>query len=369
VTINADKYAKLFRYIFLALVYVIVCLVVLDTFMDVNGFRGDSERFGFNRMMTYSAERPFAYRILTPIIVNAVVAVIPQSVISSLDKDLLKDSRLLKYVAVTENWDAESSARYHITYFYLFLCLVVTVIALRKLTKLVYDFPAPVTDFAPALAMLLLPMTFVHGGYMYDFPELMFLVMLLVFMLQSRWRLYYLLFPLSLLNKETGILTILLFAALKYKAMPKATFWRHIAAQVLIGVPILVVIRLLFADNPEPTGHLRILTNLGFWINPLSYFKFAEIYAPLLGVPRGGNVITLFLIAFALAYRWREKPMQIRRLFWLPAIVVLPLFLFWGNRDEIRVLAPLFPSIYLLGLHTLYRLYDSFVQSGRATSG
>jgi len=359
-TINIDKYSNLFRYTFIALVYIIVSLIVLNTFMDLNGFRGDSERFGFNRMMTYSAERPFAYRILTPVIINNLVSIIPESVISSLEKDLLEDSELLRYVKVTENWDAENSARYHLTYFYLFLCLLITVFALRKLTKLVYNPPAAVLDLAPALAMILLPMSFIHGGYMYDFPELMFFVISLVLIMQSRWWLFYLIFPLAILNKEMGFFIIFFFPALKYKEMSKAVFWRHITTQLLIGIPIIIIIRIMFADNPDPTGHMLILTNLGFWINPLSYFKFYEIYAPLLGVPRGGNIVSLFLVAFAALYKWKEKPIEIRRLFLISAIVMLPLFLFLGNRDELRGLALIFPAIYLLGVHTLHQLYSGF---------
>ncbi|HHI02241.1 MAG: hypothetical protein DRP51_04285 [Candidatus Zixiibacteriota bacterium] len=357
--LRVDKYSSHFRYIFLALLYFVVCLVVLNTFMDLNGFRGDSERFGFNKMMTYTAERPFAYRVLTPVLINGIVSLIPESAIAKLEKDLLHDSNLLRYVDVTENWDAVLSAKYHLTYFYLFLCLLIAIYALRKLTGIICNPPAAVLDFAPALAFIFLPMTFIHGGYMYDFPELMFYIVTLVLILKSRWPLYYLIFPLAVLNKEVGFFIILFFAVLKFREMPKPVFWRHIAAQLIIGLAILVFIRILFADNPEPLYSSRIITNLLFWINPLSYFKFYETYAPLLGIPRGGNIISLFLLIFAVLYKWKEKPVQIRTLFKYSAIVMLPLFLFLGNRDEIRGLALLFPLIYLLAVPTFIGLYNN----------
>lgn len=357
--LQIDKYSNHFRYIFLALLYFIVCLIVLNTFMDLNGFRGNSERFGFNKMMTYTAERPFAYRVLTPVLINSAVSLIPESVISKLEKDLLFDSNLLRYVHVTENWDAAASAKYHLTYFYLFICLLITIFALRKLTRIIYDPPAAVLDFAPAPALILLPMTFIHGGYMYDFPELMFFIVAFVLILRSHWPLYYLIFPLAVLNKEMGFFIILFFAVLKFKEMPKPVFWGHIAAQFIIGLAILIFVRILFADNPEPLHSVRIFTNLLFWINPLSYLKFYETYAPLLGIPRGGNIILLFLLIFAISYKWKEKPIQIRTLFKFSAVLMLPLFLFLGNRDELRGLALIFPSIYLLGVHTFYKLYSS----------
>jgi hypothetical protein len=364
--IDLDQHAGKFRYLFLILLYLIACLIVINIFMSLYGFRGDSERYGFTKMMSYSAEKPFCYRALTPIIINGLTNIIPDSFLSTLEKDLLKDSELLKYKKDQNIRDIEISVKYHLTYFYMFLCLAAIIFLARSLTRLVYNPPQVVVDTAPFAALILFPMTFIHGGYMYDFPELMFFLLGLLFALRSSWLGYYLILPLAVINKETGILLIVYFIALKFKDMPRNKFWIHLIIQLIIGSILLILIRYLFSGNPDPTVEFRLWTNLKFWLNPLSYLKFTEIYAPLIGVPRGGNIIILALLAFAVLYRWKDKPILIRKLLIYSAIVIIPIFLYYGNRDELRTLTVLFPPLYLLGVHTAWKLYDNL---NRKTAG
>jgi len=363
-SINLERYSSQFRYLFLIFIYFIVSLMVLNTFMDRVGFRGDSPRYGFSRMMSYTAEQPFCFRVLTPLIINGAYGLFPDSFIENIEKDLTEDSSLLRYIRDIEDFDAELSAKYHLTYFYLFFSLMLIVFFLRKLTLTMFDAGSLTIDLAPAVAMLFLPLILLHGGYIYDFPEIMFFLMGLVFLLKKNWVGYYLILPLAVLNKATGIFIILYFIIVNFEKKKTGGFWLHLVVQLLITIPIIAAVRIILSDNPDPIMPFRLWTNVKFWLDPGSYVKFYEIYAPLLNVPTGANFIFLAFTIYLVLYRWKEKRRLIRRLFLWPFLVMIPVFLYFGNRDEIRSLTPIFPGLYLLGFAAITGLYRRLHKKG-----
>jgi len=363
-SINLERYSSQFRYLFLIFLYFVVCLTVLNTFMDRVGFRGDSPRYGFSRMMNFTAEKPFCYRVLTPLIVNSIYDLFPDDLIGRIESDLTEKSGLLRYMQTAKNFDAELSAKYHLTYFYMFISLMIMIFFLRKLTMILYDSRALHIDLTPAVAMLFVPLIFLHGGYMYDFPEIMFFVMGLVFLLKKNRVGYYIVLPLAVLNKGTGIFLILYFIIINFDNRKSRNFWIHLIVQSLIAGFIIVAVRMMLAGNPDPSVSFRLWTNLKFWLNPGSYVKFHEIYAPLIGVPTGANIIFLVFAIYLIMYRWKEKRRLIKRLILWPFLAMIPIFLYFGNRDEIRSLTPVFPGLYLLGFSTITMLYRKFNNKG-----
>jgi hypothetical protein len=355
--LDPERLATAFRWAFLTLVYVIVAAVVLDAFMERWGFRGDAPNHGFVHMLDHTAHQPFVYRVLSPTVVNVGAALVPATAQRSWRPWLLRETPLLRYRAPFESWNPDKALKWHIAYGYLFLCLVAALFAVRALTRAVTPVTPLFADFAPAVALLLLPLTFLRGGYFYDFPELLFLFLCTLCAATARWLPYYALFVLAILNKESNVLIVMIFAAFAASRLPRRQWLTHVACQVAVGAVLVAALRVAFRDAGGGATQAWFPLNVLFFLSPEWYAKFFAPYAPLIPVPRGINGISLALVAFAVLWRWREKPLEFRRLFLLSAAVTFPLYVLFGFLDEIRALSLVFPAIYLLGCHTVDDLY------------
>ena len=348
------------RWGLLCLVYVIVSALVLNTFMERWELTTDSQGNGFLGYVNRTAARPWIYRVLTPSLVNAAFEAIPPQARRALEPLVMERSHLLKFPRIrnTPAWTPEVAIKYHLTYLFLFTCLITGLFAYRLLTGALFAPPAAFQDFAPALGLLLLPLTFLHGGYLYDFPELMFMGLVLVCIVQRRWWLYYPLFLLAVLNKEADVLLILFFVAATVQSMPRGRFLAHVAAQCVLGIAVFMVVHRMYAGRPGNVMQFHLATNLRFLAEPRNYLRVFDVYAPMIPVPRGFNILTLLFVAALVGHRWREKPPFLRRLFVLSTAAAVPLFLCGGFKDELRNLSLMFPAIYLMGCHTLHEVYE-----------
>jgi len=355
--ISKQRLAAAFRWILLTAVYVFTAAFVLNAFMVQWGFRGENSPFGFERLLDHSAERPYVYRVLSPTVINAVAAVIPETLVADGRKWLLDESPLLRYKRPGESWSVEKSKKWHVAYFYLFACLLGILVAARVLTRAVCDVTPLFADFAPSVALLFLPLTFHFGGYLYDFAELALMLLCLLALVKSRLIWFYPVYLLAILNKESNVLISFFFLAVMYDALPRKKLLAHFAAQVTIGALIVLALRIAFLDNGGSQALLSFPLNVLFWSSPKAYWSFITPYAPLILVPRGANLISLFLLAFMVLWSWNQKPGAVRRLVLLSAACNLPLFLLFAFLDEIRNLSITFPAIYLVGCHTVNDVY------------
>jgi hypothetical protein len=355
--ISKQQLAAAFRWILLTAVYVFTAALVLNAFMSQWGFRGENSPFGFERMLSYSAERPYVYRVLSPTVINAAAAMVPDVLVADRQTWLLEESPLLRYRQPQESWSVEKSVKWHVAYFYLFACLLGVLYAARVLTRSVYDVTPLFADFAPIVALLFLPLTFHFGGYLYDFAELALMLLCLIALVKSRLTWFYPLYLLAILNKESNVLISVFFFAVMYDALPRKRLLAHCAVQVAAGALILLALRIVFLDNGGSQALLSFPLNLLFWLSPSAYWNFITPYAPLIPVPRGANLISLFLLVFLVSWAWSHKPGAVRRLVLLSAACNLPLFLLFAFLDEIRNLSITFPAIYLVGCHTVHDVY------------
>jgi hypothetical protein len=357
----SGRAARAFVSLFLVFIYLAVSSLVLHVFMDqwelVSGNRGN----GFLGLVDRTAVKPWIYRVLTPGIVNATTAAIPPTVKQAIAPLVMTRSHLLPYPKFrdTPDWTLDNAIKYHVAYFFMFACLFASLYAFRAATAAVFSPPRAWSDFAPAIATLLLPLTFLRGGYMYDFAELLLMGLATLFLARGRWWLFYPVLVLAILNKESNVLLVLFFAAFAWDRMPRRALFLHLGAQTLLGVGLVVALRQIYAGAPGLTMQFNLWRNLAFLLKPSSYFMFVDVYAPMIPAPRGFNLLTLALLAFLVGWRWREKPVALRRLLVLTAIFNLPLFLFGGYTDELRNLSFVFPAIYLLGFDTLFGVYSA----------
>ena len=354
-----QRLAPFFRFGILALVYTFAASASLQRFMTSYGFRGDQQGWGLERMIDGTAHRPFAYRVLSPTLIRAASSVVADRIPGRVRQFLVEESPVLRLRNASEytGWDYSRALHLHIAYVYVFLCFVGIGVAARYLLLSAGFRRSAFVDFAPGVAVLMLPITFVNGAYVYDAPELLLLTLATALLLQQRWRWYYPVLVLAILNKESDALLAFSFLAITWKTLESRAFWRHSAAHVLVCGGVLFAVRYALHDRPGSTVWTMLQTNLQFWSDPRSYFLVFSGPTPLIPVPRGANVVNLFLALFAVAAWWREKPSWLRRLIPVMFAINLPLLLLFCMHDELRNLSLTFPGMFIALCLTLQRVY------------
>jgi len=339
------------RWLLLLLAYMLAAQTVIAAFMNNYGFRGDDERYGFQAMISGTAHRPFVYRVLMPVLVNAASALVPTPVQERLvaaARDKLVEHELV------HGGDSQLAFKKLCTYMVLFVTLMLLPVGLRALAQVAYG-PSLLADLSPPIAMLFLPLACSEGAYMYDFPEILLATWCLILLARGRLAPYYAVFILALLNKESSALWLAFFIAFYSSRMARRKVLVHLVMQVGLAVLISAAVRWNFRDNPGGPVEVHLIANLRAFAGLLPFIDLGDPYAPFLPAPEGVNIVVLFLIAFLCLSWWGEKPQEFRRALSYLFVAILPLWLLFGFRGEIRVFFPLFPVVYILALHTLSR--------------
>jgi hypothetical protein len=350
------------REAFVLLIYMAVSASVLNTFMQTRSFREGSTEFGFTKMLDGSADRPYVHRQLVPIIANYAAGLVspeaqPAFVERYLDpyrlKQLYFEKSKYHMKQTVEVWSPGYAIKYHIVYLILFLSLLGTLYCLRALIPYVCPRENPLTPFVPVLFILLLPLSFMHGSYYYDFVELLFLSLLLLTAIKGYYAWWLLFLPLAVLNKESNILVPFLYVVIMVGNSSKWRSRLFIVFSFILSMGIYYFIKHKYSLNPGGTVMWQLRKNIDFWLNPETYFLWHDFYAPMILFPRGLNIILLAVLASLLFWQWGEKPLFAKRLFVVAMLINIPLFILFCWQDEMRNLSFLFLPVYLLIVNTL----------------
>jgi hypothetical protein len=351
---------RLWLFAFRTALYLIVAAIVLNTFMTRWGFRARSPRYGFKALITYSAHRPFAFRALTPGVINGVTALFPASRLKDLvEWDLTRPQGDHPSLSAHRRfgWGGHPLPEQYVAYLILWAVAFLLLVAIRRLTRLATGYPDAFVDWAPVAALLVLPLSFSRGGYVYDFPELLLATTAIGLLLERRWLLYYACFTLACLNKETAILLVVYCLALHWERLPRRALLTHAGAHAMLGLPILAWQRFTFAPNPGGNAEFQLWENVRFLLSAEPWTRFWDPYGPLLPFPGPFNVLSIVLVSAAVFLFWREKPRRLRGAFVAMMSVLVPLLILYGTLDEVRNLSLVFPVAYLLACDTTARLY------------
>jgi hypothetical protein len=364
----AARLGRVFRLVFLVLVYHLTASYVLQSFMQRHAFRGDLPRYGLELVVNGNADRPVAYRVLSPFIVREVSEVLAKVADPS---RLLGSSAVTRYAAPNETWTPIKALHFHVAYVLTYLSLIGVLIAARWILAMGGIGRPTLRDIAPPLALLFIPFTYVHGAYIYDAPELLFLLLCTGFAMRGRWTWYYALLPLAILNKESNLFLGASAVALAAPSLASRDVLRplikHGALHAIIGFPIVLLVRSAVAGNPGSGAEFWFPSNVHFWLDPRSYFRFESGPAPLIPVPAGANVIVMTLAVSGIFAYWSRKPAWLKRLLLGSALVQLPLMLLFCFHDELRNLSLLFPAFFLAACHTYAYVNDTTNQIGTGT--
>jgi len=331
------------RALVLGLLYYTVASIALGAF--VSRWRmGDSYVTSmFSKTLAFENPRPQVYRVLTPLVIRAVSAAVPCAV-----GDVLAGrSDVIRARYGIERGD---DLEYAVAYYLLFACLVGSMLAWRSSIATVIGGPVWVRDLTPVLAMLLYPMSFMRGGYIYDAPALFLSSACLLAFLRRQWWWFYVLFALAVLNKESEIVLPVWFLATYLDDRDRRSLAGRGLFSAAIGLAVIIVVRTAFAGHTGPPYEVNLRQNLEFLADPGSYALVFDLHAAALPVPLGLNLINLAILSSVLLSTFGRLPAVATRAFVLTAAAMVPLWLLFGYQDELRVFTAAFaPWTVILG--------------------
>jgi hypothetical protein len=311
-----------------------VALFVLAFFLRTSGV-GTHGPAKVERILAGTADRPYVYRVLLPMVANALSPLVPESVALRLGatSEIIIGEDVFDRNLNGANYPSQVILILAMMYLSLAGFAVTTWYALRHFgygVRLQYAMP-PV--------LLLGSLIFFDFGYVYDFSTLFFFWLALMLMACRKWSWYFLVLALGTLNKETMILLLPVFVLYYWPRIPRRSFFVLSALQLGIYSMLQGVVRLAFLDNPG--GSFR-------WNLPQQLAAFQGIAAnsPTMFLSWGA---ALAIMAVLTAHRWRNKPYFLR-----VALVVLPclsvLYMLGGYPQEIRVMLESYPVVAILML-------------------
>ena len=351
---KTDYLHRHFHYLLIFSLYLITSSITTHLYLEKFG---KDISISTSQIMKFEAARPFAYRILTPSLLNWIDSHTPHNIknkITQKSNGSPRDIRAIKQYS----WHDSNVFLFILSYLFIATSLVLLQILWRHLLKRTIKLGKPSYDLAPALAILLLPMTFVKGAYIYDFPELIFATFCLIFFLEKKWIAYYITFSIACINKETSVLLGAWFLPLLLQKEFKS-FAKHTAIHCILGLPILFSIRYHLSDLPGEAAQFNFYRNIEFWTSKYPWIRFEHLYAFNLPTPRTFNIINIILIVFPLSIYWRKLNAEMKRTFVASTASIFPLFLLFGLEDEVRVFMIALPSFFVLYTQALSLFYKN----------
>jgi hypothetical protein len=169
----------------------------------------------------------------------------------------------------------------------------------------------------------------------YDIATTMFFALSFGLLARGKFNLYYLIFVIASINRETTFLLSLFFIVYFFGKIPFGQYLFGVIYQGLAYLIVKIIIMSIYANVPGTPLQWRpfeVIT--GYVDKPVWFAVFFLIFF-------------LILLAFSV-YQWNDKPMFLRVAFCTIFPVQLILHILLGYSYEIRVFAEIFPIIFML---------------------
>jgi hypothetical protein len=196
-------------------------------------------------------------------------------------------------------------------------------------------------DFARVLALgILYPLSWNSLGlnrmyFPFDLPGVALFTLALVLLAERRWGLFYAVFALATLNRETTWLLTFILLAVEWGRLPVRTLVAHVVTQALIWTLIKFTLAHAFPGGPQFAN--MVSKNVETWTGMLTFSRAGLRDLLKLLLMFGG----LWLLVPVL---YREQPRFIRRALWTFPIFILPMLVV-GTIDEARLYAEWVPLV------------------------
>ena len=187
----------------------------------------------------------------------------------------------------------------------------------------------------------------------YDLASVMFFTLSLALLANRKYWLFFVIFPIATLNRETTILLTGFFALYLWNKLPRRVWIGGTLYQAIVYILIKLAVNRYFA-------HLPGMTFDWAWREVLIVYWHRYMLTGLI------LLIMLALLYFILK-QWKKKPEFLRAAFLLifPALVVIHLLI--GQAFELRVLGEIFPVTVMLAMYPTRSSKDESVSSEIST--
>jgi hypothetical protein len=316
----------------------------------VNGY----DRAEFHDMVAGTAYRPFVTRALMPWAIRAFVAATPEKVKNAIEHNALTDRlKQTSFVSRELQW-TPYCYEYLVAFFLSVFCLVAFSHVCASLWQFFFTPARPYAEVCSIVALLGLPPFFKYYSYIYDFPSLFLYTLCLYLMAKRKWWVYFPVFVLACISKETAALLPFVFAFyyIAHHRDDRARYWSILTGQVLLAVFIRGVIAYVYRDNPGAAVE----------------FHFIDHNSALLASPYSVQTLATYVLLFAaVMYQWRTKPWFLRA----AVSMLVPLLvscLFFGFLDELRDYYEIYAAALMLGAASFLRLLGHPITTSAPTS-
>ena len=301
----------------------------------------DYSRAKFHDMVQGNAYRPFVYRALFPTIVRTVSAAIPGS-IHQYAEDFVIETPFIGNKFRLFNWEPEHSIEYFVAGLLMYLCFFGFSLLCKKLAEKTTPCSPVMLEILPFMALIGLPPFFRYEMYIYDPPQLFLFTTMLYLMLTERFKMYLLLFPLAVFNKETSLLLIFQFVFYFRHRVRMNTLITYAGIQSIFYVSIKFALTIIFAENPGSFVEFHLLDyNIP---QLMEGYSFPDVLA---------FISLIFLITFE--FFRKNEFLRLSISFVIPIFVLALLF---GVIDEFRAYYEFYPSAFCLSCDTIFRFYQ-----------
>jgi hypothetical protein len=305
---------------------------------------------GFAAMVDGTAERPFVYRRLVPEILNAMNALVPAKV-----QDKLFELHSKEGVREVEKYSASplSASRVYFLRFYSEMYLDVGFIFVGLLLAyrlgLHFGYSRPIALLA-AISVFLVTAYF-GAGYIYDYPELAWMLLAVWAAAKLDWWWLLPITALATYNKESFLFYLVtLYPFLRSRTSTKLATFR-LASLMLVSGLVNVYVHYRYRLNPGSVMELH----LGAQLRSLMYLFVPQAMHKTYGLvlPSNANIVSIVLFGWFAHRGWRLLSRTQRRHTLTAAVINFPLYFLFCVPGELRNLSMLYISILFLMLANL----------------
>jgi hypothetical protein len=266
-------------------------------------------------MVAGTAWRPYVKRVLVPLAVRGTDALLPAAVRSGIEAQV----RLHPILTRRLGWQSEHASWYVLVFMLHGLSLFGFALAFRRLARRTFELDGVTASLAAAGALALLPIHFGYQNFVYDFPDLALFTLGLAFIAAGERTRFYLLWPLGLLNKETFVLLVPLFALRERERLPRGGLLAHAGVQLALAAGVWLALGWTFRHNPGAPLEWQLPHNLthhpstrqllhdlvywGAWVGGLCFWRQKRQLAGAALVVIGALVAITFFFGFMGEYR------------------------------------------------------------------
>lgn len=328
------------KYIYHILIFVLSIIVFLAFIYPVNK---KHLPFDVDDMIEGKYRKPYVYRTLVPTTIRIISNIIPESVHKNTE-NFVRQTPKLNATFDNLEWQKEPALKFFISSAFMILSFIAFGYLIPNFVFLFTNIARTYLNkiFISGLSLVLLPGFFLYGSHIYDPPQLFFFALALYVLYKQKFNLFYPLFVLVTVNKETSLLLVGVFFFYFFRKISEKKFIYLVILYVFTFLAIRVFITYVFSENEGPFLEYHFVEH-----------NLRIRYSLIALTMNSGFFILLMLLNFL---KWKTKPEFIKTSFWVIFLPTFILTIFFGYVDELRVYYELYPILITSSAITLNQI-------------